>query len=212
MLERLNRDFSLGSDCPNSSSTRTGIVKKQQRHYKPLTNQKRTHIHTKDLPSYPLFMTDRESLAPAHVHGETGLVIERAWTQKRTCQIDIGHEYHQRIKIHYSEPPDNFPPHTSRLLYPQPCHSALFNEKDSYGKGITIGRSSSSLFVLSRSIYLERRKRWRSGLGCTVLCRKMLHLKMRRLAWKKGHFPVRSLCYDFVFWSEHIGLRTRQNI
>lgn len=35
-LERLKRDFSLGSDCPNSTSTRLGFVGGQQRNYSHL--------------------------------------------------------------------------------------------------------------------------------------------------------------------------------
>ncbi len=132
-LERLNRDFSLGSDCPNSTSTRTVFVGGQQRNYSHLQTQsshihleRRAHTHThemqKDLPLFPLLAQTEELLqTPTHVHTETWRRREREKTERvekqlrsyesekeRMCQIDIGHGYHQSwIKIHYSEPPDN---------------------------------------------------------------------------------------------------------
>lgn len=69
-LERLNRDFSLGSDCPNSTSTRTGFVGDQQRNYSHLQiRNSHTHLHTLNTKRSPFFSaarTDRGTHANTH--------------------------------------------------------------------------------------------------------------------------------------------------
>lgn len=84
-LERLSRDFSLGSDCPNSTSTRTCFVGDQQRNYSHLQTRNshirlQTHIwNTKRSPFFFFFqsLTQTEEVlqTPTRVHTEG----ERRW-------------------------------------------------------------------------------------------------------------------------------------
>lgn len=63
-LDTLNKDFSLGSDCPNSTSTRTGFVGEQQRNYSHLqTRSSYTHTHIKRFPFISNSHTDRRRRA-----------------------------------------------------------------------------------------------------------------------------------------------------
>lgn len=96
-LERLNRDFSLGSDCPNSTSTRTCFVGDQQRHYSHLRTRNshiltledtHTHKKQKDPPLDPLPAQTEELLqknkikkkTPTHVQRHRGRRGERGRT------------------------------------------------------------------------------------------------------------------------------------
>ena len=126
-LERLNRDFSLGSDCPNSTSTRTCFVGDQQRHYSHLRTRNShiltledTHTHLDPLPAQTEELLQKNKIKKKkHPHmcrdieggGESeGGRPRELESGERMCQTDIGHERHQGwIKIHYTEPPDSLP-------------------------------------------------------------------------------------------------------
>lgn len=80
-LERLTRDFSLGSDCPNSTSTRSGFVEDQQRNYSHLqTRNPLSHAHFDTHRKHnksSLFSTthtDRKTLANTHTCAHKDMV------------------------------------------------------------------------------------------------------------------------------------------